>query len=475
MTSTTTPGTTSGITSGITSAGAAFRLRLQNPYVSTLHERIHLPGEPGYDEARTGYNLACDLRPAAVARPHSVREAGAIVRAAVACGLRVAPQSTGHAAQALSQHDLSDAVLVKLDELTGVTIDPEQRTARVVGGTVWADVLTAAAPHGLTALHGSAGDVSVVGYILSGGMSFYGRHHGVGANAVRAVEFIDATGELRRVTSYREPELFWAARGAGGNVGVVVAVEFDLLPYADVYAGMLLWPAEAAGEVLPVWRDWTASAPDEVTTSLRIFHFPPMPELPPFLSGRRVLVIDGAVSGTDDARAEEILAPLRALDPELDTFARIPSAALVQVHMDPPEPVPSVADHLVLGALPDEAVGALIEATAADQVLMFTELRQLGGALARPAAGGGSVSHVEGSYALFALAMTPGAEAVAAGEAAAGRMCAAMRPWAIDRVVPTFAEHTPAAETVWSEARRLRHAIASVDPDGVFIANHRVR
>lgn len=456
------------------SPAAAFRLRLQNPYVSTLHERIHLPGEQGYDEVRTGYNLGIDLRPAVVVRPHSVHEVRAIVRAAVACGLRIAPQSTGHAAQPLAQHDLSDAVLVKLDGLTGVTVDAAAQTARVVGGTVWNDVLAAATPHGLTALHGSAGDVSVVGYALSGGMSFYGRRHGVAANSVRAVEFVDATGELRRVDAYREPELFWAARGAGGNLGVVVAVEIDLVPYADVYAGMLLWPADAAAEVLPVWRDWTATAPDEVTTSLRLFHFPPLPELPPFLAGRRVLVIDGAVSGTSDARAEEILAPLRALQPEIDTFDRIPASALVQVHMDPPEPIPSVADHRVLGELPDKAIDALVEEVAGDGVLMFTELRQLGGAIGRPTPGGGSVSHLDGAYALFALAIAPGPEAHASGLAAARRVCAAMAPWSIDRVVPTFAEETPAAEAMWVQARRLRHAVESVDPDRVFVANHRV-
>jgi hypothetical protein len=455
--------------------GTAFRIRLQNPYVTTLGERVHLPGEPGYDEVRTGYKLAADLRPAAVARPHSVREVGAVVRAAVACGLKVAPQSTGHAALALSQHDLSDTVLVKLDELTGVTIDPEERVARVVGGTVWQEVLDAAAPHGLTALHGSAGDVAVAGFILSGGLSFYGRRHGVAANSVRAVEFIDASGELRRVTPYREPELFWAVRGAGGNLGVVVAVEIALVPYADVYAGMLLWPQEAAADVVPAWRDWTATAPDEVSTSLRLFSFPPLPELPPFLSGRRVLIIDGAVSGVDDAAAAQVLAPLRALAPEMDTFARIPAAALTQVHMDPPMPVPSVGDHRVLGGLPDKAVEALLEQVRQDRALMFTELRQLGGAVGRPVEGGGSVSHFEGDFLLFALALAPGAEAAAAGFAAARGLCATMQPWAVERAVPTFAEETAAPTAMWRESVRLRYAIESVDPTGVFVANHRAR
>src|SRR3954466_2476004 len=90
-----------------------------------LGGRVHLPGDPGYDAARTPWNLAVDQRPAAVALPHSVEEVAEVVRAAVAAGLRVAPQSTGHGAGPLALHELDDVVLVRLSELTGVTVDPD--------------------------------------------------------------------------------------------------------------------------------------------------------------------------------------------------------------------------------------------------------------------------------------------------------------------------------------------------------------
>ncbi|MGR9861219.1 hypothetical protein ACUOGB_23030, partial [Escherichia coli] len=93
-----------------------------------------------------------------------------------------------------------------------------------------------------------------------------------------------------------------------------VSLEIELLPYADVFAGMLLWDATHTAAVSRAWAEWTASVPESVTSSLRVLHLPPLPELPPFLSGRSVVVVDGAVLESDE-RAEELLRPLRDLDP----------------------------------------------------------------------------------------------------------------------------------------------------------------
>ena len=438
--------------------------------------RVHLPGDPGYDAARTPWNLAVDQRPAAVAVPHSADEVADVVRAAAAAGLRVAPQSSGHGAGPFMRRDLGDTVLIRLHELTGVTVDAEARTARVLGGTLWQDVVTAAAPHGLTALHGSAPDVAVAGYVLGGGLSFYGRRHGLATNSLRAVEVVTADGSLVRATADDHAELFWALRGGGGNFGVVVAVELDLLPYADVFAGMLLWDRERAPEVVPAWAAWTREVPESVTTSLRVMSFPPLPELPPFLSGRQIVVIDGAVLEDDD-RAAELLAPLRALAPEMDTFARIPAAGLTAVHMDPPAPAPAVADHAVLAELPEEAVAAYLGEVGPGSTtsLLFAELRHLGGALARPAEGGGVASHLEGTYALFCVAIAPFPEAAAQGIADAAAMCAAMAPWTTGTHVLNFSDSPVDVASVYGDRyERLRAVRAAADPHGLFVAHHPV-
>ncbi|XBB67207.1 FAD-dependent oxidoreductase [Nocardioides sp. WV_118_6] len=436
---------------------------------------IHLPGDPGYDAARVPWNVAVDQRPAAVAIPRTVAEVQDVVRAAAATGLRIAPQSTGHGAAALGEGSLEDVVLVRMSALTGVTIDPVTETAWVLGGTLWRDVVGAAAQHGRAVLHGSAPDVAVAGFVLGGGLSFYGRRHGVAANAVTAIEVVTADGALVRATPDQDRDLLWALRGGGGNFGVVVAIEIGLLPYADVFAGMLLWDRERAVDVVPAWVAWTRTAPESATTSLRVMSFPPIPELPPFLSGRDVVVIDGAVLESDE-RAAELLAPLRALEPEVDTFGRIPASAVLDMHMDPPEPSPAVADHAVLGDLDAAGVQAFL-----DQVgpgtrsgLTFAELRHLGGAFARPDATGGALSHLPGSYALFCVAMAPTPQAAVAGRAAAFSVVRALSGWARPSLVPTFTETTVDTSRFydgddWAALCRLRDV---VDPGRLFVANH---
>lgn len=436
--------------------------------------RVHLPGDDGYDAARTPWNTAVDQRPAAVALPHDAAEVAEVVRAAAAAGLRVAPQSSGHGAGPFAGRDLTDVVLVRMHELTGVTLDLDAGTARVLGGTLWQDVVAAASPHGMTVLHGSAPDVAAAGYLLGGGLSFYGRRHGLATNSLRAVEVVLADGTEVRASAEENTDLFWALRGGGGSFGIVVALEVELLPYADIYAGMLLWPRDRAPEVVRAWAAWTRDLPESVTTSLRVMSFPPLPDLPPFLSGRQIVVVDGAVLEDDD-RAAELLEPLRALGPEMDTFARMPAAELVHVHMDPPEPSPAVSDHAVLAGLPEEAVAAYLGEVGpgTDTSLLFAELRHLGGALGRPAPGGGVASHVEGEYALFCIAMTPFPEAVARGQADAAAVCAALAPWTTGTHVSTFAEQPVDASTVHGDRLdRLRTIHAAVDPHGLFVANH---
>jgi FAD/FMN-containing dehydrogenase len=439
--------------------------------------RVHLPGDAGYDAARTPWNLAVDQRPAAVALPHSADEVAEVVRAAAAAGLRVAPQSTGHGAGPFDGGQLDDVVLVRLSELTGVSVDADARTARVVGGTLWRDVITATAPYGLTALHGSAADVAVAGYVLGGGLSFYGRTHGIAANSLQAVEIVTADGSLVRASADENADLFWAVRGGGGNLGVVVALEIGLLPYADVVAGMLLWPRDRAPEVVRAWADWTREVPDSVTTSMRVMSFPPLPDLPPFLSGRQLVVIDGAVL-EDDERAAELLAPLRALEPEMDTFARIPATGLLDVHMDPPAPVPAVSDHVVLAELPEAAIEAYLAEVGPGSTtsLLFAELRHLGGALGRPADGAGVASHFEGDYAVFCIAMAPFPEATVQGRADALAVCAALAPWATGTRLLNFTENPADLSTTYGDRwDRLRETRSAFDPDGVFLANHSVR
>src|SRR4051812_1645682 len=361
---------------------------------------VALPGDDGYDAARSGFNLSLDQRPAAVVYPADASEVAEVVRAARRLGLRVAGQSTGHNAGPLG--DLSGTILVKTSGMGGVAIDASSRIARVGAGVVWEDVVDAAAPHGLCALHGSSPTVGVAGYSLGGGMGWLARSHGLQTNSLTAVELITPDGELVRTDAEHDPELFWALRGGGGNFGIVTALEFRLYELTEVYAGFMVWDWSEAARVLPVYAAWAADAPDHVTTSFRIMQLPPLPEIPEPIRGRSIVIIDGAVQG-DPA----VLEPLRALGPEIDTFATIPAPALVRLHQDPEEPMPYRSDTALIESLPAAGVEALLQMAGpkSGSPLAIVELRQMGGALARRASGHGAVGGIDAQFVLFLCGM----------------------------------------------------------------------
>src|SRR4051812_45173338 len=189
---------------------------------------VHLPGDPGYDEARMPWNVAVDQRPAAVAYPACADEVSDIVRSAVASGLRVAPRGTGHNAGPLGP--LDDTVLLRTSAMTDVEIDAERLVARIGAGALWADVVEAAAPYGLAALHGSSPDVGVVGYSLGGGIGWYARQLGMATNSILGVDLVLGDGTRIHADADTNPDVFWAVRGGGGNFGIVTELEMRLFP-----------------------------------------------------------------------------------------------------------------------------------------------------------------------------------------------------------------------------------------------------
>jgi len=436
---------------------------------------VHQAGSRTYDGARLPWNVAVDQRPAAVVEPRTADDVAVAVRAARASGLRVAAQGTGHNAGPLARQDLSDVVLVRTGALDDVTIDAERRVARVGAGAVWDSVIDAASRHGLTALHGSSPDVGVVGYTLGGGTFVYSRALGLACNSLVAAELVLADGSAVRASADENPELFWALRGGGGSFGVVTALELQLFELPTVQAGMLLWDGSRAAEVLHAWAAWAPTAPDEITTTLRLLNLPPLPELPPFLRGRQVVVVDGAVLDSDE-RAAELLAPLRALEPELDSFGRVPASAVVRLHMDPEGPTPSVSESVLVDELPDAAIDAILDVAGpgSGTSLLSAEVRQLGGAVGRPASDGGALARLDGDFLVFGVAVAPHPEAAAQGRADAVRLVEAVGPWSRGRAYLSFSEVTTAATAAYDDATcaRLRAVRDAVDPERRIVANH---
>ena len=321
---------------------------------------IVLPDDADWDAARLAWNLAIDQRPAMVALPESAADVAAVVTYAAESDLRVAVQGTGHGAAARGG-ELSGAILMKMERMRGIEIDAVNRTARVEAGVVWAEVAEAAGAYGLAALAGSSPDVGVVGYTLGGGLSWLGRRYGLAASNVVSVEIVTADGAIRRIDAESDPDLFWAIRGGGGSFGAVTAIEFVLFPVAEVYAGVMLFPIERASEILHAWREWTADMPDDMTTVGRLLQLPPIPDIPEPLRGRSFVGVEAFYLGTE-AEGAALVAPIRALGPEIDTVATIPAAALQHVHMDPEQPVPGLGDGMLLDDLPAAGIDALVAA-----------------------------------------------------------------------------------------------------------------
>ena len=159
--------------------------------------------------------------------------------------------------------------------------------------------------------------------------------------------------------------------------------------------------------------------------------------MPEPLRGRSFVAIEAAILGDDS-----ILAPLRALAPEIDMVGPIPPAALIEIHNDPKHPMPGIADHRVLADAPPEAIAALVQAAGPE--LVAVELRHLGGNLP-----------VDG-FSLFAIGVPMDAESAMAIDAALARVMEATAPYDSGRSLLNFSDRPAPAERLWNDldARR---------------------
>jgi FAD/FMN-containing dehydrogenase len=397
---------------------------------------VFAPGNGGYDEARLAWNLAVDQRPSAVVVAESAADVVEAVRFARSRGMRIAPQGTGHGSAPLES--LERAMLLKTSRMRRVDIDPGARTVRVEAGAEWQDVTVPAGRHGLAALAGSSPNVGVTGYTLGGGIGWLARRYGLAANSVTAVEVVTPDGRLARADAEHEPNLLWAVKGGGGSVGVVTALEMTLYPVRELYAGALFFPIERSADVLHAWREWTGTVPDEVTSVGRILRFPALPEVAERLRGRAFAVLEAAYLG--DALA--------------------------------------VVDGGLLADAPPAAIDALVALVGPDAVtpLLGAELRHLGGALARPAPGGGAQAAIDAKYAW----LTGGLATTATGRAVRAHVRAvkdALTPWRAAYDYFNFAETPAEAGAVLSHDayQRLREIKAAYDPDEAIVSAHPVR
>ncbi|MDM7854495.1 FAD-binding oxidoreductase [Cellulomonas alba] len=436
----------------------------------------YLPGTADYQRLTGTFNLTRPVMPLAVVEARDARDVATTLRLAGAFGIRVGVQSTGHGAG----ESMAGTILVSTAALTELEVHPAGRWARVGAGVKWEAVLEAAAPHGLGGLCGSSPDVGVVGFLTGGGLGPLARTYGLSADSVRSFDVVTGDGELRRASAVENPDLFWGLRGGKGTLGIVTAVEIDLVEQPTVYGGQVWFDLADASAVLRTWAVWCTLLPEAGTTSVAVMRLPDMPMVPEPLRDRAAICLRYAWTA-DPSEGEELLAAMRsAATPFLDTVQVLPYAALGAIHTDPVEPVPVHEDHALLGGFDLAAADRLVELVGpqARTAQLMVEVRQLGGAVREERGAPAAFPHRHAAFSVFTVGIQiPETAEIVAPDAR--RVLDGLTPWAIAGGLPNF---TAGAGPEWADrvfspegARRLRELSLRYDPDGTLLVARGVR
>jgi FAD/FMN-containing dehydrogenase len=315
--------------------------------------------------------------------PIAAVEAGSIadIRAAVLHArnhdLPVAIRSTGHG----SLVSPDGAMLISTSSMTGVDLDPEQRTARVRPGVRWSEVIAAAEPYGLAPMSGDTPSVGVVGYTFGGGVGWLARRYGYGADNLISARLVTADGELIQVSADQHADLFWAIRGGGGNFGIATELEFGLAPVARVIAGTAYLEIERAAEALRWFGDHAAELPTTLTVAPRLIRQSPVSAAGPALAV-------GAVYAGDLDSATAAFSGLRDMIgiPIQDDFRVLDYSGIAVPGTRP-------RGFEMYRELSDELITAAVDSVITDGGAEALEFRHWGGATADPASEVGPVGH----------------------------------------------------------------------------------
>jgi len=298
-----------------------------------LRGDLRLPGEVGYDEARTLWNAMIDRRPAAVVRAAGASDVIRTVRLAAQHGLLLSMRGGGHNIAGSAVCD--GGLMLDLSRMRSVRVDPRARTARVEPGATLADLDRETQAFGLATPVGINSTTGVAGLTLGGGFGWLSRKHGLTVDNLLSADVVTAAGDLVCASETDHPDLFWAIRGGGGNFGVVTSFELRLHPVGpQVMAGLIVHPFSAAKEVLGEYRRLVAKAPDELCCWVVMRKAPPLPFLPLEVHGTEVLVLALCYTG-DFVAGEKAVAPFRAIGkPIADVVGPAPFAGW-QTAFDP--------------------------------------------------------------------------------------------------------------------------------------------
>ncbi|MEU9168670.1 LLM class flavin-dependent oxidoreductase [Streptomyces sp. NPDC048420] len=421
---------------------------------TNLAERAVEPGDRDYPKVRSTYLWPGS--PGLVLRPTTVHEVSDALRYARAQGLPMAVRSGGHGISSRSTND--GGTVIDLGALNSVEIlDRERRLVRIGPGARWGDVAAALAPHGLAIGSGDSGDVGVGGLATTGGQGLLGRSYGLTIDHVRGAEVVLADGAVVRADSEHHPDLFWALRGAGANMGIVTSFDIEATELGDVIFAQILHDATDAADFLGSWGELVEASPRELTPFLQVVQ----------QGGRRVAQTYAVWAGDDTERAAQILERFLPIAPVLQQTARLLPYSAVVAPMNAPHDGgqslfrsrSGLVDHI------DATTAAVLAGLLERGDTGYVQIRSVGGAVNDVPADATAYAHRTQNFSLTAVIRRRHEER-------------ADREW---RKLPTSGlylsfethDHAAALTKAFPAAtlQRLRRAKAAYDPENVFRSN----
>jgi hypothetical protein len=294
--------------------------------VNQLQGRVILPQDSQYDESRAIYNAMIDKRPAIILKCKNKEDVVKAVNFARENNLEISIRSGGHNGAGLAL--VNDGLVIDLSEMNAITIDADAKTAQIQPGLTLAEVDAATHEYGLALPSGIIGSTGVAGLTLGGGIGYLSRKGGLTVDNLLEAEVVLASGELMTTNTSKNPDLFWALRGGGGNFGVVVSFTFHLIAIKNVYAGPMFWPLEQAEEAMKFYDRTTKNANNDLYGFFTFLTVPPAEPFPEHLHMKKVCGIMWCYTG-DVEKAAEVFKPIRAFGPPiLDFVSELPMPAL---------------------------------------------------------------------------------------------------------------------------------------------------
>jgi FAD/FMN-containing dehydrogenase len=271
---------------------------------------VVLPDNPRYGEVRSIWNAMIDRRPAVIVQCAKADDVSHAILFARDNKLEVSIRGAGHNIAGNAVCD--NGVMIDLSTMTNVRVDAHNRRAYVEPGATLGDFDQVAQMHGLATPVGINSTTGIAGLTLGGGFGWLTRKYGMTIDNLVSAQVITADGKSLKTSANENSDLFWAIRGGGGNFGVVTEFEFALHPVGpEILAGLIVFPFSQAKQVLVQYREFAASAPEELTVWMVLRKAPPLPFLAEHLHGKEVVVLAVFYAG-DIAEGEKLIQPLRS-------------------------------------------------------------------------------------------------------------------------------------------------------------------